>query len=59
MGLKSKFTENLIALKCTSCGRKNYYTRKNRRVVERKLEYKKYCKWCKKNNPHKEAKLKS
>ncbi|MDP3953286.1 MAG: 50S ribosomal protein L33 [bacterium] len=58
MGLKSKFSENLISLKCTVCGRKNYYTRKNKRSVERKLEFSKHCKWCKKHTPHKESKLK-
>lgn len=59
MGLKSKFTENLISLKCTVCNRKNYYTRKNRRTVERKLEFKRFCKQCRKHTVHKEAKLKS
>jgi large subunit ribosomal protein L33 len=58
MGLKSKFTEYLVGMKCTACGRRNYYTRKNKRAVERKLEYKKYCRWCKKHTPHKEGRLK-
>ena len=53
---KSKFSENLIRLKCSQCKRVNYYTRKNRKTVERKLEYKKYCNWCKKHVIHKEAK---
>jgi len=53
---KSKFSENLIRLKCSQCKRVNYYTRKNRKTVERKLEYKKYCNWCKKHTLHKEAK---
>ncbi|MBP9855681.1 MAG: 50S ribosomal protein L33, partial [Candidatus Pacebacteria bacterium] len=29
---------------------------KNRKKVERKIELKKYCKWCKKKTTHKEAK---
>ena len=53
---KSTFTEKLITLKCTVCNRKNYYARKNKKTVERKIEYKKYCKWCKKHTIHKEAK---
>jgi len=53
---KSTFTEKLITLKCSVCGRKNYYIRKNKKSVERKMEYKKYCKWCKKHTIHKEAK---
>ena len=37
---QSKFSENLIRLKCSQCKRVNYYTRKNRKTVEKKLEYK-------------------
>ncbi|HEY4498087.1 MAG TPA: 50S ribosomal protein L33 [Candidatus Paceibacterota bacterium] len=55
---KSIYSENLITLRCTVCKRKNYYTRKNKKKVERKLEYKRYCKWCRKHTPHKEAKTK-
>ncbi|MEK7574360.1 MAG: 50S ribosomal protein L33 [Patescibacteria group bacterium] len=53
---QSKFSENLIRLKCSQCKRVNYYTRKNRKTVEKKLEYKKYCRWCKKHTLHKEGK---
>jgi len=52
---KSKFSENLIRLRCSVCKRVNYYTRK-KKTLERKLELKKYCKWCKKHTIHKEAK---
>lgn len=52
---KSKFSENLIKLRCTVCKRYNYYTRK-KKTLDRKLEFKKYCKWCKKHTIHKEAK---
>lgn len=55
---QSKFSENLIRLKCTVCGRANYYTHKNKKKVERKIEYKKYCPWCRKQTAHKESKLK-
>ncbi|MEK7482111.1 MAG: 50S ribosomal protein L33 [Patescibacteria group bacterium] len=53
---KSKFRENLIKLRCAVCKRYNYYTRK-KKTLERKLEFKKYCKWCKKHTIHKEAKV--
>ncbi|MAF79507.1 50S ribosomal protein L33 [bacterium] len=53
---KGKFTEKLIKLKCEDCKRQNYYKRKNKKTVERKLEFKKFCKWCRKHTPHKEAK---
>ncbi len=46
----------LIKLACTNCKRVNYWTRKNKKLVERKIELKKWCKWCKKNTIHKEAK---
>lgn len=56
MPAKSKFTENLIKLQCTVCKRVNYFTRKNKKKVERKIELKKFCKWCRKHTPHKETK---
>ncbi|MBU3905624.1 50S ribosomal protein L33 [Patescibacteria group bacterium] len=48
--------KNLIKLQCTSCKRVNYYSRKNKKTVEKKIEIKKYCKWDKKHTPHKESK---
>jgi len=48
--------KNLIRLQCVACKRFNYWTRKNIRKVERKLQYQKFCKWCKKKTNHKEAK---
>jgi large subunit ribosomal protein L33 len=47
---------NLLRLKCDECKKKNYYTTKNMKKVERKLEYKKFCKWCNKHTLHKEVK---
>ncbi|MBI4085147.1 MAG: 50S ribosomal protein L33 [Candidatus Liptonbacteria bacterium] len=54
---KSKYSENLIALKCSVCGHRNYYTRKNKKKVERKIELKKYCKKCRKQTTHKETRI--
>ena len=51
--MKKDFT---VKMTCGKCKRINYYTRRNRKTVERKLEYKKFCKWCKKHTIHKEAK---
>ncbi|OGD30838.1 50S ribosomal protein L33 [Candidatus Azambacteria bacterium RIFCSPHIGHO2_01_FULL_44_55] len=48
--------ENLIKMQCTVCKRVNYWTTKNKKLVERKLEFKKFCKWCKKRTSHKEGK---
>jgi len=53
--MKSKFSENLIKLRCSDCKRINYYTRK-KKTLEKKLELKKFCRWCRKHTIHKEAK---
>ncbi|MFA6135884.1 MAG: 50S ribosomal protein L33 [Candidatus Paceibacterota bacterium] len=53
---KSKFSENLIKLKCSVCKRINYYTRKNKKTNEKKLELSKHCKWCRKHTKHVEIK---
>jgi len=53
---KSKFSEFLTRMKCTQCNRVNYFTRKNKKTFEGKLELKKYCKWCKAHTVHKEGK---
>ncbi|MEK7614632.1 MAG: 50S ribosomal protein L33 [Patescibacteria group bacterium] len=48
--------DRLIKLACSKCKRTNYWSSKNKKKVERKIELKKWCKWCKKQTPHKEAK---
>ncbi len=47
---------NLIRFQCAACKRYNYWSRKNLRTSEGKLELKKYCKWCRLHTKHKEAK---
>ncbi|MBI4708703.1 MAG: 50S ribosomal protein L33 [Candidatus Portnoybacteria bacterium] len=47
---------NLIKMQCTVCKRTNYWSSKNKRKVERKIEVKKFCRWCRKHTPHKESK---
>lgn len=54
---KVKTQDRLIALKCSVCGRRNYYTRRNKKTVERKIELKKFCQWDRKQTIHKEARL--
>ncbi|MBP6855540.1 MAG: 50S ribosomal protein L33 [Candidatus Pacebacteria bacterium] len=53
---KSKFSENLIKLRCAECKRTNYYTRKNKKTNQEKLEVKKYCPWCREHAKHTETK---
>ncbi len=48
--------DQLIKLACTKCNRTNYWTRKNKKLVTRKIELKKWCKWCRAQTKHKEAK---
>ncbi|MDO8537183.1 MAG: 50S ribosomal protein L33 [bacterium] len=57
MAGKSKHSENLIGMRCSVCKRRNYYTGKNKKKVERKLDFKKFCKWCRKHTAHKEVKI--
>ncbi|MEK7582062.1 MAG: 50S ribosomal protein L33 [Patescibacteria group bacterium] len=46
----------LIKLACGKCKRTNYWSRKNKKKVERKIELKKFCRWCKVKTVHKESK---
>ena len=45
-----------VKLKCQECKRVNYFTHKPKKSTEKKLELKKFCKWCRKHTIHKEAK---
>lgn len=48
--------DQLIKLGCKPCKRVNYWTRKNKKLVVRKVELNKFCKFCKKHTVHKEVK---
>ncbi|HOM33186.1 MAG TPA: 50S ribosomal protein L33 [Candidatus Paceibacterota bacterium] len=48
--------ENLIKLQCSVCKKINYYTYKNKKTVQRKIELKKYCSNCRRTTIHKETK---
>jgi large subunit ribosomal protein L33 len=50
--------QELIALQCSECDRRNYTTAKNRKNTQGKLELMKYCRWDRKHTLHKEAKIK-
>jgi len=47
----------LIALACSNCKRKNYYTTKNKRKHPEKFSLLKYCPFERKHTEHKEAKV--
>ena len=47
---------DIIGLTCTECKRRNYVTLVNKKKQGKKMENKKYCKWCDKHTLHKETK---
>jgi len=58
MASKKKGSIEKIALKCSECNRRNYTTSKNRKNIQGKLEFMKYCKFDQKHTLHKESKIK-
>ena len=54
---KLKHADRLITMRCTVCKRRNYYTNKNKKLVERKIELQKFCDWCRVKTLHKEARI--
>jgi len=47
---------DIIHLQCGECKRKNYSTTKNKKNTPDKLEFKKYCRFCRKHTAHREVK---
>lgn len=48
----------IIKLACTGCeGKSAYFLTKNKKTSKEKLVTKKYCKFCRKHNDHKETKV--
>jgi large subunit ribosomal protein L33 len=47
---------SIVQLECSLCKRKNYSTTKNKTKTQGKLGFKKFCRFCRKHTPHKEAK---
>ncbi|PIV12679.1 MAG: 50S ribosomal protein L33 [Candidatus Nealsonbacteria bacterium CG03_land_8_20_14_0_80_36_12] len=45
-----------VKLQCSECKRITYFAHKSKQAVEKKLELKKFCKFCKKHTLHKEGK---
>ncbi|OGZ62772.1 MAG: 50S ribosomal protein L33 [Candidatus Staskawiczbacteria bacterium RIFCSPHIGHO2_01_FULL_34_27] len=44
-----------LKMQCTVCKKINYFTKKTKAMLEKKLEMSKFCKFCKKHTPHKEG----
>ncbi|TLZ69398.1 MAG: 50S ribosomal protein L33 [Methanobacteriota archaeon] len=47
---------DLITFQCSQCKRRNYVSTKNRKKTTEKLEFKKFCRWCRSHTLHKETK---
>ena len=45
----------LVILACEKCKRRNYTTKKNKRLHPDRVEYRKYCRWCRTHTMHKET----
>ena len=45
----------IITLACTECKRRNYTTTKDRMKTPDRLEFKKFCKFCRNHTPHREV----
>ena len=46
---------DIIPLACNDCKNRNYTTKKNKRKHPDRVEYKKYCPFCRQHKPHKET----
>jgi large subunit ribosomal protein L33 len=52
----TKMAREQITLQCGECKRKNYTTMKNKKTTTERLEFSKFCPFCRKHFPHKEIK---
>ncbi len=48
--------KSYLKIVCQECKRANYFSRKSKKMGDKKLEFKKFCKFCKKHTVHKESK---
>jgi len=46
----------IVHLACQECKRRNYSTTKNKQKTPDRLEFKKYCRFCRKHTAHRETK---
>ena len=44
-----------VTLRCDGCKRRNYATTKNKKKTADKLEFQKYCRFCRRHIAHKEV----
>jgi large subunit ribosomal protein L33 len=46
---------DIIHLACSDCKNRNYTTKKNKRKQPERVEYRKYCPFCRQHKLHKET----
>ena len=49
-------SREIITFQCTECKNKNYTNTKNKKLTTERLEFKKFCPFCRQHKPHKEIK---
>jgi len=47
---------DIVHLACGDCKRRNYSTTKNKKKTTERIEFAKYCRFCRKHTAHKETK---
>jgi large subunit ribosomal protein L33 len=47
---------DIVQLACGECKRRNYSTTKNKKKTTERLEFSKFCRFCRKHTAHKESK---
>jgi large subunit ribosomal protein L33 len=47
---------DIITLQCGDCKNRNYTTTKNKKKTQDRLEFKRFCRACRKHTVHKEVK---
>ncbi len=45
----------IVTLECRECRHRNYTTTKNKRTTPDRLEFRKYCPFCRRHTVHKET----
>ena len=44
-----------VTLACENCKRRNYQTEKSKRNDPNRIEFRKYCRWCRTHTAHRET----
>ena len=47
---------DIVTLACGECKRRNYSTTRNKRKTTERLEFRKYCRFCRTHTSHRETK---